>query len=289
MRVKYGGWFLLVISIALFGCQPTTSDSKSERKLLTGKLIDSPVGGATYSTETQSGMTDAEGSFHYYEGEEITFFIGNIRSNTISTKSVITPLDFVGAADESDPRVINLIRFVQSLDNDGDPSNGIEITEETRNALSDANIEFDQSVASFEAEVSGNIATYTAQNEKPQSALISATDALLHFKDELANLGILTQLTAPQEINLSTMEVAENTDQGTKVITLSSKNPNNGNELTQFELLSQSSTNVFSLSNNELIIADASYIDFENATTVAVTLKVIPWRMLRTCNPPILI
>jgi len=43
---------------------------------------------------------------------------------------IITPIDCVeGAIDETDPMVTNMLIFLQSIDFDNDPENGIDITE----------------------------------------------------------------------------------------------------------------------------------------------------------------
>ena len=63
----------------------------------------------------------------------------------------------VAFLDESDepnnithPMVTNMGRFLQSLDADGDPENGITITEAVRNEISGRMIDFNQSTVNFE-------------------------------------------------------------------------------------------------------------------------------------------
>lgn len=103
--------------------------------VLTGHLIDSPVEGVCYVTETQEGCTDENGAYNYIAGESITFSIGDITFPTVGAAEYLTPLIIFAQScldDEIEPslncpQVINMTRFLQSLDEDLDPSNGIKI------------------------------------------------------------------------------------------------------------------------------------------------------------------
>ncbi len=109
--------------ILLFGCGG--SNSYDERA---GVFSDSPVQGLTYVTAARQGVTGADGSFVYVHGERITFYAGQIVVGSTTGKERITPLDLAsGAKGTSDSRVVNLCRFLQTLDDDNDPSNGIVI------------------------------------------------------------------------------------------------------------------------------------------------------------------
>ena len=78
------------------------------------------------------------------------FFIGDIVIGGAAAASIMTPVSLVqGAADETNPTVTNIARFLQTLDNDGNPSNGITITTAVNNLAVGRTINFNQSVASF--------------------------------------------------------------------------------------------------------------------------------------------
>lgn len=96
----------------------------------TATFIDAPVAGLEFETPTQTGgVTDNKGNFIYKEGESITFHIGNLYLGSAKPKNgVITPLDLVGTTDVSDPRVVNILQTLQTLDSDGNTSNGITIS-----------------------------------------------------------------------------------------------------------------------------------------------------------------
>ena len=88
-----------------------------------GVFLDSAVEGLTYQSGSNSpGTTDANGMFTYTVGETLTFSVGGVELGTLPDGApVISPLDFGAAAE-------NIARFLQTLDADGDPSNGIDLT-----------------------------------------------------------------------------------------------------------------------------------------------------------------
>ncbi len=84
--------------------------------------------------------------FEYAEGDTVRFFIGDVQlGEAIEAKARITPLDLA----ESENARTNLMVFLQSLDTDGDHSNGIEISADTQTALTAVNIEFQANTAEF--------------------------------------------------------------------------------------------------------------------------------------------
>jgi|GEM_PF-1486677 len=160
-------YFILLglISIVCAGCGGSSSDNVSvvtaEAAVEEGTFVDSPVEGLSYQTESQSGVTDPEGRFKYRDGETIIFSIGKeglsqaLAQEVITpvdgkvilgqalAKKVITPVDIVsGALDETNPTVINICRFLLSLDIDGNPDNGISISDKVGEALVGLSIDF---------------------------------------------------------------------------------------------------------------------------------------------------
>lgn len=94
-----------------------------------GVFVDSLVAGVSYQTESKSGITNAAGEYDYIEGETVTFSIGDIILGNATAGPVVTPVDIVdGATDASNPVVTNIIRLLVTLDDDGDPSNGLDLT-----------------------------------------------------------------------------------------------------------------------------------------------------------------
>ena len=87
----------------------------------------------------------------YHDGETVTFFIGNLMLGVAPGKQIMTPIDMVPeAVDETHPTVTNISRLLQSIDWDGDPQNGIMITDAIRSEMSGRMIDFTKSMDEFD-------------------------------------------------------------------------------------------------------------------------------------------
>ncbi len=93
-----------------------------------GQFKDSNIAGASYVSGGQSGITGSDGSFTYEVGNTVTFSIGGITIGTSNGKSIVTPVDLVSGGRSSSVEVQNIVRLLMMLDDDGDPSNGINIS-----------------------------------------------------------------------------------------------------------------------------------------------------------------
>ncbi len=84
--------------------------------------------GVDYSTSSGlGGVTDSSGTFYYNSGDKVSFTIGGISLGSVTGAAKLTPVEVMGASGTADQKVINLSRLLQTLDADGDPSNGINI------------------------------------------------------------------------------------------------------------------------------------------------------------------
>ena len=128
----------------LVGCGGNDSSSNSVNdESLKAQFVDSPVAGLDYKTDTLSGVTDSNGSFEYSKDDEkVEFFVGNIKIgefnlSKLNTDKKILPSELFGLDrnNTTDDRVIKVIRFLQSLDDDANVSNGITIDDLTKNNL----------------------------------------------------------------------------------------------------------------------------------------------------------
>ena len=123
-----------VSAALLYGCSGGGNGSSTavvpvpDTSPLTGYFVDAPVSGANYATGGMTSTTGDKGAFTYNAGAEVSFSIGSmVKLGSASGKSVISPLDLVPAG--ADPRIVQAIAsLLQSLDADGDQSNGIQIT-----------------------------------------------------------------------------------------------------------------------------------------------------------------
>jgi hypothetical protein len=129
---------ILSILFGIMGCGGGgPAVAKPEGTYNTGYFVDSPVEGLQYHTITwPSNITDSQGAFKYQDGEEITFSIGTVILGRTTAKGIITPADLDSAnPTTSSTQVINISRLLITLDDDGNPDNGIRITQSVRAAL----------------------------------------------------------------------------------------------------------------------------------------------------------
>lgn len=95
---------------------------------LKSTFVDAAVSGAAYGTATQSGTTATDGGFSYRPGESVTFAVGGVRLPAVAVPgSVVTPIDMGADGTATDPATLNIARFIQALDSDNNPDNGIVI------------------------------------------------------------------------------------------------------------------------------------------------------------------
>lgn len=186
--------FLSFILALFIGCGGGGGSSESA-DLQSAQFVDSPVAGLDYQTESLSGVTNDEGYFQYNSSDKtVTFSIGNFVigefniSNLQADKKVL-PSDFFGLDrnDTTDERVIKVIQFLQSLDSDGNVSNGINIDNLTKNRL--ANL----------IETNNTLKTNLLENNRTVlesiingvgKELVVGNIARKHYRETLQNLGI---------------------------------------------------------------------------------------------------
>lgn len=169
---------------------PIDGIDSADVAVLNGVLIDSAVTGMTYSTNTQTGVTDDSGTFDYLAGEKITFSIGSLQFPEVTAQEVITPEDLAIGSDDPAATTTNIARLLQSLDLDGDPDNGIVISPEA--AQSAAQIDFNVTQSVFEE--TSEVLNFVANSGSVNAALISADDASSHLNETLYGGDILLDL-----------------------------------------------------------------------------------------------
>lgn len=145
----------------------------------TGVFQDSAVAGLNYSSPTFGGVTDNAGQFQYGQGEVVSFYLGKLLLGSALGRANVTPLDIVENANgEMTPAVINVLRLLQSLDEDGNTSNGITLPAATK-SLTETSIDL-----SDEAAVLALL-----QEIDSTLTLISEEVAVAHFEETLVALG----------------------------------------------------------------------------------------------------
>ncbi|MDH3326856.1 MAG: hypothetical protein OEM38_09095, partial [Gammaproteobacteria bacterium] len=193
--------FILIASLVACG----GGVSKDKSATLTGVFLDSPVQGLVYKTETLSGVTNEYGEFSYIDGEKVSFYLGDAFLGETLASHFITPTNLLSDdGDISANKVRNLIRLLQSFDDDRKPENGIHIVFSDENKIPAGLINFDQSIESFGADpivleilkhngfgstlISDGTAFLHFQNTLKESNLISATEELFYISGSISGL-----------------------------------------------------------------------------------------------------
>ncbi|RTR34397.1 hypothetical protein EKG39_01605 [Shewanella atlantica] len=167
------------LSITMVGCGGSDNDSTPDPTptpvVLSGVFSDSPVSGLGFETASQSGVTDAEGMFDYLEGEEVVFFLGGTRFPSVTAQSEVTPMDLYQTELASDIGVVNTLRILQSLDQDHNPENGIQLAEGINEIL--AGTEMDPQAPQFEQQATAALVVAGMSADD----LVDSNEALAHF------------------------------------------------------------------------------------------------------------
>ncbi len=151
---------------------------------LTGVFVDAPVGGMNYTTSSGiSSTTDALGTFSYTAGSTITFWINDISLPSVTASSMITPVDLAGASSEDDTKVVYMARFLQAIDADGNPDNGITIDKTKLSSTA-------RTPSSWDTDPLSTLVTTAALAAAPTEA-----QARTHLKGQIATLSGLPRMS----------------------------------------------------------------------------------------------
>jgi len=142
-----------------------------------GVFIDSPVAGLSYTSGGLSGKTDSHGRFQYQPEESIAFAYGSINFGSAAAQPILTPQEL--STDQN--TIVNQLRLLQTLDVDGDPSNGILLPDADL-VPADLQINFAQSPDQFSADASV-LALLSATSNVTQLVTVEAAQA--HFSQSL--------------------------------------------------------------------------------------------------------
>ncbi len=212
---------VFIISILLifsFGCGGGGGGGgDSTPSLQSGVFIDSIVDGLGYETATQSGYTE-NGTFKYFKGETVSFYIGNLLIGQGVAKSKMSPIDLVsGATNASNATVTNICRLLQSLDYDGNPNNGIIIRDDIAAQVDNYLLVFEQSINNFESsnhianlfDSLNNLGLYA---QGVTGALVPAAQAQAHMMKSLGELpdGIVNTATGTYMYNSNSGQLTVN-------------------------------------------------------------------------------
>ena len=171
---RYFPFFLAVAAcLVLAAC----SGGPAAQPVRTGVFVDSPVAGLDYDSGSHAGKTTANGEFHYLDGETVVFRIGKLELGRSLGAAQLTPLQLAGSQDPAEPKALRQVQLLLTLDEDGNPDNGIQIAAETAARFS----------RSQSLEQAGELKTLLDQAGIARR-LVSVDHAANHFRLSLAAL-----------------------------------------------------------------------------------------------------
>ncbi|MCV2883485.1 hypothetical protein OE749_02080 [Aestuariibacter sp. AA17] len=183
------------LALILSGCgggsstnEPLPDDSQpTQKERVYGVFSSAPVVGVEYTTSDGfSGKTDSQGRFSYTPGTKISFNIADIVLPDTPAKDTITPLDIFNTVNHADPHVINLVRLLYTLDDDGDVHDSVNLASKRVEAISKAGITRQhllESVTEFEWIYTSLMSNSGVSNVE----LVDANEALLTFMESMNN------------------------------------------------------------------------------------------------------
>jgi hypothetical protein len=176
---------ILTISLLLISCgSDDTSDGQTGVTAKVAYFVDSGVRGLEYNSNSYQGITDTNGGFEFETGEVTIFSFKGLQLGSITTTNetnLITPFDLFDTTDIDNQSVINTLVFLQSLDNDRNPRNGISLPEYI-DTLPDSS-SLDISSVNFQTLILP--ALYAAGLGSID--LVSESDSQAHFNNTLLN------------------------------------------------------------------------------------------------------
>ena len=117
-----------------------------------GAFKDANVQGLSFVSGQQSGVTDTAGRYQCETGEFVDFSLGNVTLGSVICSTLTSPPALIGSGAIDDPGAVNMASFLQMLDRDEDPTNGIVISPEIQ-AVADSWPAIEFTAADFSAEL----------------------------------------------------------------------------------------------------------------------------------------
>jgi hypothetical protein len=178
--MKMTATYAMVLSslIAFSGCGSSDDSSNETASGPFGYYLDSAVEGANYICGDLNGTTDKDGKFNFQTGKDCTFSIGKVLLRTVKAEQLKNAVKVV----EDN---VSVAAFLQTLDADGNASNGITILPKTAKVFKDNGFttlpQDDANLSHIMNTVAGNISGYHGN-------LVSKTDASQHIKTTEQNV-----------------------------------------------------------------------------------------------------
>jgi len=105
-----------------------TTSTQEITNVATGYYVDSAVEGISYQCGVMEGSTSLDGAFNFEIGEGCTFSLGGFEVRNIGAGFLESKINIL----ENNEKIAQLL---QTIDNDGDASNGLQLGKESGNIL----------------------------------------------------------------------------------------------------------------------------------------------------------
>ncbi|OJS99269.1 hypothetical protein BEE62_03670 [Marinobacter nauticus] len=129
---------------------------------------------------TELYLTNDNGEFQYQEGETVTFKIGQLTLGSAKGGATISPRDIASEAGS-----INVARVLQTLDDDGDPTNGITISADVRSKAASVATPRNIGETANLDEIESEITSLSSNKDAP---LVTADQAEAHLEETLSSI-----------------------------------------------------------------------------------------------------
>ncbi|WP_428739699.1 hypothetical protein [Sulfurimonas sp.] len=178
MKIQLFSTAIIASTLILTGCGgSSSSDGETTATTTTGQFIDSAVSGLIFKCSSgNSGITDVSGHFTCNTGDSVEFSINGFVIGSASAGDFITPQTLFPNNTQAQT---NLAQFLQTLDSDGNPENGITIDSQSQEAQGlNANLTVDFTQVGFDSVMTSYIG----------KTLVDEANATAHLNLSLQNL-----------------------------------------------------------------------------------------------------
>lgn len=171
-----------VMIAGLVGCGGGGGSSGSSN--ITGRFVDSAVRGLDYNCSSgTNGVTNADGEFTCQKGDDVVFGIGGYSIGSCQATVTVTPYDL---KPDDETAALNIAQLLQTLDSDGDPSNGITIDADSAAVKALAHAGVSVSAVDFDSAIVSYIGKHLIDEQTAKQHLDATLNA---FEDKSSSSG----------------------------------------------------------------------------------------------------
>lgn len=150
-----------------------------------GVFKDINVSGLDFESGAESGTTGSDGSYTCETGSDVSFSVGAVPLGSALCSSLLSPPSLVASGEFDDPEAINIARFLQLVDTDGDAANGLTISSGLQQ-VADSWPAIDFAAADLASQLTTVISDIQSVDGRTVSAPPTAAEAFEHMDTVLS-------------------------------------------------------------------------------------------------------